>query len=153
MDQVIIRKCTVSDIENAANIDALLASYKHECSIKGMPSPLPDFKLYKHLEGAGIFQLISATIDNLLIGLIAVVSTILPHYSAVTSVTESFFVLPEYRRTGSGLRLRKAAEDHAKGLGANGLLISAPIGGALAALLENDKDYCETNRVFFKSFA
>ncbi len=152
MRPVVIKKCLVSDIENAPNIVGLLENYARECAIEGMPLPIPNWLLYEKLEAIGALQFIHALCDDMLIGFVTVISNIVPHYNALTSVTESFYVLPEYRKTGAGLKLRTAAEEHAKEIGAPGLLISAPIDGVLAKLLEFDDNYKETNRVFFKRF-
>jgi GNAT superfamily N-acetyltransferase len=152
MNHLVIKKCTVSYIESAPNIVDLLESYAKECGIEGMPKLIPNWTLYRQLESIGKIQFISATSDDMLIGLVTVLSTIIPHYSVITSVTESFYVLPEYRKTGAGLKLRSAAENHAKEMGAAGLLISSPIGSVLADVLEKDDNYKETNRVFFRRF-
>lgn len=152
MNQIIVKKCSVYDIENAPNVVGLLDEYSHECAIEGLPVPTANWPLYTKLEINGALQFLSATSNGWLIGLATVISTIVPHYAAITSVMESLFVLPEYRKTGAGLKLMRLAEKHAKEMGATGLLISAPFYGSLVNLLEKDNNYKETNRVFFRSF-
>jgi GNAT superfamily N-acetyltransferase len=79
-----------------------------------------------------------------------VLKPVIPHYGVAIAVTESFFVGKEYRKSGAGLKLLRAAEAHAEG--APGLLVSAPVGGTLAEVLPH-LGYRETNRVFFKELA
>jgi GNAT superfamily N-acetyltransferase len=84
------------------------------------------------------------------IGFLTLICIPLPHYSVPVAVSESFFVASVHRATGAGLALIREAERIARGLGALGLLISAPAEGRLAAVLDAKPDYRPTNRVFFK---
>ncbi len=148
----IVRKCTVDEIEAASAFESLLASYAAESAIEGLPPPKAKMELYRRLESAGSIQSFGAFLEDDLIGLLLVLTTILPHYSDFVSVIESFFVSPLQRKTGAGLKLLREAELFAKGIGSKGLLISAPSGGSLADVLEKMDGYRETNRVFFRSF-
>ncbi len=149
---LVIKDCTIAELEAAPNIHALLDEYAAESSpsIKGLPRPLAKADTYKHLENAGAINVIGAWLDNFLIGYIITVAPIMPHYSVRMAVSESFFVLKEYRKTGAGLKLLHAAEDWAKDSGALGILVSSPTGGDLANVLPRI-GYTETNRVFFRS--
>lgn len=147
---LIIRKCTIADLENASNISEILEEYAAESAIKGLPHPFAKVDTYKYLETTGAIYPIGAFFDDLLIGYIIVLSPILPHYSVRIAVGESFFVSKAHRKTGAGLKLLHAAEDYAKEATAVGILISAPFGGNLADVLPH-VGYTETNRVFFRS--
>jgi GNAT superfamily N-acetyltransferase len=147
-----IRKTTMTEIFDAPNITELMEEYAAESSIHGLPHPKAKIDLYKQLETVGILYAIGAFFEDTLVGFILIVSPIVPHYSAKISTTESFFVAKEYRKTGAGIKLRQAAESHAREIGSVGLLISAPLGSNLAEMLSCMKDYKETNRVFFKGF-
>lgn len=149
---LIIRKCTISEIENSPNISDFLTAYASESAIKGLPHPSAKAKTYKALEDIGAIQVIGAFVDNLIIGFIIILSNVLPHYDVQAAVSESFFVLKSYRKTGAGLKLLREAENYSKDSGACGLLISAPIGGDLAKVMPHI-GYLETNRVFFRSFS
>ena len=127
----------------------LLEQYAEESSIDGMPRPAARLETYAAMEQAGILHVFDARLDGRLVGFITVLAVSLPHYGVTTAVSESFFVAPEHRATGAGLRLLKAGEDKAREVGAPGLLVSAPYGGALAEVLPR-RGYRETNRVFFK---
>jgi len=149
---LIIRKCTISELENASNIHELLEEYAVESSIKGLPHPFAKVDTYKHLESIGAIDVTAAFFEYLLIGYIIVLAPVLPHYSVKVAVGESFFVAKEYRKTGAGLKLLREAERYASDAGALGILISTPFGGDLAEVLPR-VGYDETNRVFFKAIA
>lgn len=149
---LVIRRCCVSDIETADNFAALMAEYTQESSIQGMPKPDAKWDTYKNLELSKMLHSFGAFIDDMMIGFITVLSPVLPHYSKLVSVTESFFVGHEYRKSGAGLKLLHEAEKCATDLGSPGLLVSAPTGGVLADILPH-LGYIETNRVFFRKFS
>lgn len=153
MSDLVIKKCTISDLEASPNIQDILAEYAAESSpsIKGLPRPLAKVDTYKHLESMNAIHTIGAFLNDLLIGYIIIVAPVMPHYSIRIAVSESFFVLKGYRKTGAGTKLRIAAEDWSKEAGAYGLLMSAPAGGDLAEVLPR-VGYAETGRVFFRSF-
>lgn len=151
---LVIKKCTISDLETAPNIQEILEEYAAESSpsIKGLPRPLAKADTYKHLESIGTIHTIGAFFNDLLIGYIIIVPPIMPHYSIRIAVSESYFVLKAYRDTGAGTKLREAAEAWSKEAGAYGILMSAPVSGDLAEILPH-VGYSETNRIFFKGFA
>ncbi len=148
---LLIRPSSVSEIFGSPNITELLDEYAEESAIAGLPHPKAKIDLYEHLEAVDSIYVIGAFFEDVLIGFIFVLSPILPHYSAKISVSESFFVAKEYRKTGAGLRLLRAGEDHAKKVNSLGLLVSTPIGSVLAEVMPQI-GYTETNRVFFRSF-
>ena len=147
---MIIRQCTISELEAAPNIHDLLAEYAEESSIAGLPTPAAQVETYRAIESSGALHIIAAFEGDLLIGYITVLSTVLPHYNEVVSVTESYFVSKEHRSSGAGLKLLRSAERFAREIGSLGLLVSAPTGGALSDVLPR-VGYKETNRVFFRS--
>lgn len=136
-------------MESSPNIAEMLEEYAAESSIEGMPSPTAKVEMYKHLESTGDIHIIGAFLGEMLIGLITVLSPVLPHYSVRVAVAESFFVSKIHRYTGAGLKLLKEAEEYSKNIGSRGLLVSAPFGGDLAEVLPH-VGYAETNRVFFR---
>lgn len=148
---LIIRNCTIAEIESAPNIAQILEEYAAESAIKGMPHPLAKVDTYKYLESTKSIYVIGAFFNDVFIGYIIALSPILPHYSVKVAVSESFFVLKEFRNTGAGLKLLREAEKQTSEVGACGILVSAPLGGDLAEVLPHI-GYIETNRVFFRSF-
>jgi GNAT superfamily N-acetyltransferase len=145
-----ILKTSVSKIESEDNFQDILAQYAAESSIDGLPKPFARMQTYKKLEESGSLKILASYVDEILVGFITILTTNLPHYDSVVSVCESFFVLPEYRNTGAGIKLLKNAEQLSKSVGALGLLISAPTGGILCDVLPH-VGYIETNKVFFRS--
>jgi len=149
---LVIRDTTIAELEATSNIYALLDEYSAESSIKGLPPINPSLPIYKMLEQSGAMTIIAAYVHETLVGYVTVLCSKSPHYSVMLGTTESFFVLSEYRSTGAGAKLLKAAEQRAKEKGAVAFLISSPFNGRLAAILPSC-GYTETNRVFFKGFA
>lgn len=136
----------------APNWQALLDEYADEVRLEGMPPAKAKFETYDAMERAGMLHSFDARIDGLLVGFIAMLAIVLPHYNHVGCVTESFYVSKAYRQHLVGLKLLAAAEEKAAQLGSPGLLVSAPYGGKLFELLPRC-GYVETNRVFFKKVA
>lgn len=153
MEPVTVRQCAADEIIGAPNLDELVAEYAAESSIEGMPPHSAQFAAYKSLEELGALAVFGAFAEDKLVGFVTVLSSVLPHYGATTSITESFFVAKIHRRTGAGLRLLRAAEDHARKIGSPGLLVSAPAGGALERVLAMSAEYKHSNTVFFRGFA
>lgn len=150
--KIAIRKISISDVEAAPNIAALLAEYASESAIQGLPPPAAKMAQYKQIESACVLHTFGAYLDDLLVGFITVLTSILPHYSVPISTSESFFVAKEHRKAGAGLLLLHEAERFAQGVGSKGLLVCAPTGSTLASVLEG-VGYRETNRVFFRGFS
>lgn len=148
---LVIRKCTISEMESSPNISDLLNEYAEESSIGGLPHPSAKVEMYKHMENAKAIYVIGAFLGGILIGYVTILSPVLPHYSIVVAVTESFFVAKDYRKTGAGLKLLHEAEIYAESIGSPGLLVSAPIDGNLEEVLPH-VGYSETSKVFFKRF-
>lgn len=145
-----IRSCTFSEIENAPNFPALVEEYANEVKVEGVPPVNIKKEIYRELEAKGVFQIFVAYLDDVLIGFITVLTTVLPHFGVVMAVSESYFVAKEYRFTGAGNKLRSVAEEFSARMGAPILLISAPIGSILCDILENSSEYTPTNKVFLK---
>lgn len=150
---VSIKKCTVEEFLEEQNSFDLLDAYADELAMEGLPHPKAKLDMYRQLESLGKLQIITAYMENFLIGFVNVITVMNPHYGIDISSTESFFVLKEFRKSGAGVLLRREAELCAKRLNSPGIFISAPFGSNLAASLEGSKDYKETGRTFFKGFA
>ena len=144
-----VKKCTIADLEGSFTFSMLLQEYADESSIKGLPPHNTKMDIYKAMESTGVIYTIGAWFEDALIGFIVVLSPVLPHYGVVVSTTESFFVSKEYRKTGAGLELLKRAEEYAMSIGSPGLLVSAPVGGAIENVLPR-VGYTQTNAVFFR---
>ena len=144
-----IRPASVKELVSNPSLVALLSRYATESAIAGLPAPKADLALYARLEALGSFKIVAAFSGDIVVGLICVLVSPLPHYSENVATIESFFVLGEYRKGGVGTKLLAKAKQLAKVCGAVGLLISAPVNSRLAYILENSGSCVETNRVFF----
>lgn len=149
---VVIKKISISEIVDEPTSAPLLTEYARESAIEGLPPPSAKIDLYKQIEDKGILHSFGAFLDGAMVGFITVLTSVLPHYSALVSTSESFFVSKAHRGTGAGLKLLRAAESFAKEAGSKGLLVCAPTGSTLATVLEGI-GYHETNRVFFRGIA
>lgn len=152
MEKISIRRCAVSDIENAPNIAELLAEYADECGTDGMPAPKANWSIYHRIEDAGSLVVAGAFDGDKLVGFVFVMLAELPHYSALTATTESLFIASDYRVGMTGVRLINEAENIGRERGAVGLLVSSPYGSRLSDLLRA-VGMRENNRVFFRSLA
>lgn len=148
MEPITIRPCTVADIESAPN--ALLAEYGRESAIPELGPVNPQFPIYKVMEANGSVRMIGAFRGDQIVGFIALLVSVLPHFGVVVGTTESFFVASHDRKSGAGLRLLRAAEDMAREMGAVGFFVSTPVGSRLERVMPGI-GYRETNRVFFRS--
>ena len=150
MGSLDIRQITIDDLRFAPGVDALLREYAQECGIAGLPKPKAEWLTYARLEHHGALHVIGSYLDGILVGFCHVLVSLNPHYSALLAVTESLFVATAHRGTGAGLALLGEAGSIARQRGAVGLLVSAPTGGSLAAVLERSKGFRETNRAFLQ---
>lgn len=147
---ITIRPCTASEVINSPEFPALRAEYAAESAVRGLPGPAEKEAMYQLMEANGAFQLFGAFLGAELVGFVAVLAPVLPHYGRIIAITESLFVAAAHRKTGAGMALIRQAERHAREIGSPGLLVSAPSGGRLCAILPRI-GYHETNRAFLKN--
>ena len=144
-----VRQFTFNDLENNPKFKELCDEYAAESSIEGMPPTDPHLPMYRQLEAAGVLHAFGAFSGDELVGFLLMLVSPVPHYSAVIANTESFFVRDGHRKGGTGSKLLKMAEEHAKHLGAVGIFVSAPSGGRLSRAIRLF-GFRETNQVFFR---
>ncbi|RQO38615.1 GNAT family N-acetyltransferase [Herminiimonas sp. KBW02] len=148
--KVEVKRCPLILIETSPDLPALLAEYAAESANNEIGPVSPQLPTYRAMETAGVFYAFSAQLDGRLIGFLFLIVPVLPHYGEMVAIAESYFVASGYRKTGAATKLRKAAEDIASGLGAVGIMFSAPIGGVLEQVLPG-VGYRDTARIFFKA--
>lgn len=148
----IIRECTVAQIAADPAIHEILQGYADEAAIVEFGAVKPEFGMYAMIEASGSFKAIGVFAPGL-VGLLTLLIYGLPHYDGkkVASV-ESFYVLPAYRSGGYGLKLLHMAEQTALESGADVLMVSAPIGKRLEAILPRS-GYRATNTVFTRALS
>ena len=149
MGQVIVRKCTVSEIEAFPNFPILQHEYAEECALEDLPYPQPKMEDYKDIEALGIFSLFGAFLVDALIGYATVMSYKSRHYGIYLTLTESIFVTKSERHTGAGNELIQLTEQQSCIWKSPVHMITAPIGGSLAGILPH-KGYKPTNMIFMK---
>ena len=147
-----IRQFTFCDLETNSKFKELCDEYAVESSIEGMPPIDPHLPMYRQLEAAGVLHAFGAFSGDELVGFLLMLISSVPHYSAVAANTESFFVRDGHRKGGTGIRMLKMAEEHAKHLGAVGVFVSAPCEGRLSKAMPLF-GYRKTNQVFFRKLA
>lgn len=141
-----IRKTTADEV----CASGLSVEYEEESALKELPPAIVQMEQYKALEEAGVIYPIGAYFGTTLIGFVAVLTPIMPHYGVKIACIELFFVAKAYRKSGAGLKLLKAAERYAKESECVGLLATSPVDGDLAQVLPR-VGYRNTNVVFFKN--
>lgn len=147
-----VRLVTPDEFLACANYPALFAEYAAESSTEGLPAPRPDMALYRALHASGCMHTLAAFQDGELVGFLVMLAHQNPHYGVVLAVAESYFVAAAHRTGGAGLRLLRAAENHAQSLGAAGMFLSAPAGGKLERMMQASSAYRHSNTVFFRAF-
>lgn len=141
-----IRPCTLDEVTQSGLLDL----YSAECAIDNLPRPAADPNMYKEMIGMGSLELLGYFSDDTLVGIISVMIIQAPHYGRVMASVESFFVHPRHRAGGAGIKLLRAAEKLAGECEAIGLIVSAPVGSALSAVLTSLDRYRKTNEVFIR---
>ena len=142
--------CTIAMLKNSKTFPEIYRAYSEECSVAGLPKPDEKLSAYAQLELYDLYWAYGAFDGEDVIGFIATVTPIIPHYGVGITVAESLFVLPEYRPMGVGWKLITAAEKHAKEKGSAGISLSSPAGGRLSEVLSKT-DYRLTNEIYFKA--
>jgi GNAT superfamily N-acetyltransferase len=146
-----VQKCSWLEFSAYREFPALLAEYAEECAMEGMPPPELHEPLYMAMERSGSMDVLCATVEGRLVGFLVLLVSPNPHYGgAKIGVVESFFVARNKRKTGAGDALQRFANASATQRGAVAILVIAPLGSKLALVLERDKAYRESNRVFFR---
>lgn len=147
-----IRHCTVSETLAQPGIEALFAEYSAEAALPEYGGAAPQFDTYREMEAQGLAHVLCAFLGEALVGFAVVCTFTELHHGAPVATTEALFVAAEHRRTGAGLLLLREAERYARGLGAVGLQVTAPVGSRLAHVLDRMPGYRATDRVFFRGF-
>ena len=129
MPTATVRPCAILEIRDAAGAEALLAEYEAESSIKGLGGVCPQWDTYAALEDAGLARAWVAEVDGQIVGLLVLMSAVLPHYGRKIATTESFFVAAAHRSSGAGLALLREAKRAAADMWCAGIFASAPAGG------------------------
>ena len=145
---MIVRRCTIAELEAAPNLDEVLAEYATESSIPELGPARAQAEIYRAMESAGFLHPIAAFYESRLVGIILPIVITLPHYGVVAATVESFFVPASERKKGVGLELLARAKQVATELGAKALLLSAPVDSVLDATMRMSKSFRHSNNVY-----
>lgn len=148
----VVRQVMSDELINDQSFNEIVKQYELESKVEGIPDADLQFDMYKLLESMGKFFIFCAYVDDELVGFITLVANVVPHNGKLFGMVESYFVLKQYRKTGAGVELLRAAEKCAEAIGAVGMVLSAPAGGKLSRVMRRSK-YRLTHETFFKGFA
>jgi len=96
----------------------------------------PDWDFYRVMENKGQLFTYTARDDGRLVGYYIAFVSRHPHYNAIVSDTDIFYLLPEYRGNLTGYTLIKDAETELENLGVQIIILSAKMEKPLAKLAE-----------------
>jgi GNAT superfamily N-acetyltransferase len=150
---ITVKKIAYRELDCLPEFHRIIDEYTAESAVEEMLPIKTNVDLYNRLHEAGSLTTLAAYDDELLIGYANFIMTPNLHYSKTVAGTESFFVKAEYRKTGAGIVLLKEMEKLAKEMGAVAFLVSAPTDSKLSTVMDKNKAYKETNKVFFRSLA
>lgn len=148
----VIRKCALAEIKSNRNFNRLAREYAAEGKLFNLPPSDEKLAVYTLIERSGFFHIFGAFDGDILIGFIALLIPIIPHYGVGVAVAESYFVGKKYRKRGAGIRLLRAAERHAQELKTPGVIISLPPESELFSALVKRDEYAEGNRAIYRKF-
>jgi len=111
--------------------ETLLLEYEKESKGKLTPDVNKDIEKYIQLEKLGLLDVAGAYVDGSLIGFISAYTYNMPHYTAKATSIESYFVLKEHRKFGTGKKLLDKLIEVIKCRGATMLFMSAGVDGRL----------------------
>jgi GNAT superfamily N-acetyltransferase len=148
--QITILPVPVATVFDAPNSEALLQAYAEDCLV---PDAKPQRAMYEAMERVGALQCFAAYSGRLLVGIVSVVSAVVPHLGKRIATIESVFVDPAYRSTGAGDSLLEAAEHYATGVKCLAITGSPRIDSAFEKVLSRRPGYQRTHSMFTRWLA
>ena len=130
-----IKKVNVITLLDYEQAELLFDLYAAESRSDTVPMHKPDRLMYTTLEDQGMLDCIVVYKDDAIVGFTVILTTKLPHYSALSTTVESIFVLKDHRPRGTGLKLLQFAQDLARERGSRMFFMSAPIDSKLNTTL------------------
>ena len=131
METIDVRLTTLAELTGAPNFQQLIDSYAEESALPEIGKPFADLSLYQAIENAGLMSVICAYRNDTLVGFIVLLVNRLPHYGQTVATTESFYVHPDYRKSGTAKLMLAMAEEEGKNRKAVALMVCAPLGSSL----------------------
>jgi hypothetical protein len=144
-----VHRCGIAEIIENANLAELRREFAAEVATCVQPSEINRLYGYQTMERDGTVQAIGAFQDGMVIGFITVLTPGTPRLGTPVAAADGLFVGRQYRDTGAGLKLLKAAENYAAEIGSPVLLCGSLRDGPLSKILPR-LGYVETNVVYSK---
>lgn len=144
-----IRPVSYVDILDAPNASELLNEYAEECVISDHD---PQRDMYRAMHDAGILHCFGFFDEEVLVGFVTIISTVMPHNGKKLANIESIFLQGSRRGTGAGLKLIEQAEKFAKESGSVALLYCPRIGSRMAKILDRRNGVSATHTVYTRWF-
>lgn len=147
---VLIKQCTFTEISENVNFVNLVeeAAASPEVVIEGLTVQVK-VEMYKQMENTGILHILGAYFEDKLIGFSFILFPTLPHHTGKIAVGDTLFVSEEYRKTGAGLKLITATEEHAALNDKIGMLFTTSCNSALERVLDS-KRYKKIRHVLYR---
>lgn len=146
---MIYKEMSVVELLEIPYINDLFDEYAKESKIDAVPEYNPDMEMFKTIEDMGMLKTVVALNDKKIVGFGTILFSKLFKYSVMAGTVENIFVLPEYRRGGTGIKLLRMLEDEAKARGCYTIFMSAPINGSLDKIASYN-GYSKTNMTYAK---
>lgn len=150
---MIIRKVDVRDILFSDNSETLFEAYAQEAENKIIKEKIqPNCEKYVLLYDTGLLHCIGAFDKDKMVGFITFIINDVLHYSKLSSVIESQFVLKEYRKSGAWNKMLKLVKDMSKENGAKNIFMTTTPNSKLDKVLQK-KGYILTNNIYTESLS
>lgn len=129
MSNIKCKVCKISDLVKSdyakESFKSLIATQWLEVDHRRKTSELDvDFDKYVQMEELGVHYIVFAYEGVNLIGYCSMFSSPSPHTKEMTALTDSMFILKEYRKSGLGSKLIKAAEQEAVSRGCKHIMVT-----------------------------
>lgn len=145
-----VQQISIDNLFDDYMFNELCKNYELESKVSTISISInPNRDIYKHLEDSGVLDCIGCYYKDKLVGFMTIITSIVKHYSATSTVIESQFVLKEYRKYGAWNNMMKLAEQIAKDKGSFVIVMTSAIGTRFEKVA-NRSGYTATNIMYTK---
>jgi len=148
---MIVKKIVVKDIFDSSLFDNMKDEYEDESKVSTIGiSSNPQLNVYQALEKNGSLACIGAYDNDVLVGFMTVITSVVLHYSQLSTTIESQFILRKYRGGGTWKKMMNLAEEIAKDRGSFMLVMTSAIGTDFE-IVANRSGFNATNIMYTKN--
>jgi GNAT superfamily N-acetyltransferase len=130
-------------------INDLFNQYAKESKIEAVPDYNVDKNMFQIMKDMDMIKTVVAINNKKIVGFGTILFSRMFKYSVMAATIENIFVLPEYRKGGTGIKLLRMLEEEAKIRGCYTIFMSAPINGSLDKIAVH-YGYSKTNVTYAK---